>query len=107
VYTTTITQAEMSYGVAKLEPGKRKAELEGYFHTLFHVRFKDRLLTFDGAAASVYGDVLMRRRRAGLGYKHQDMLIAAIELSRGMSVATRDVGDFGTTGVEIIDPWQA
>ena len=33
-------------------------------------------------------------------------LIAAIALSRGFAVATRDGAPFHVAGVEVIDPWQ-
>ena len=34
-----------------------------------------------------------------------DLLIAAIALSQGFSVATRNVDDFDGCGVVVIDPW--
>ena len=35
----------------------------------------------------------------------RDALIAATALVHGMTVVTRNVADFGTTGVRLIDPW--
>jgi predicted nucleic acid-binding protein len=34
-------------------------------------------------------------------------LIAATALVHGLTVVTRNVADFGPTGVSLIDPWQA
>ncbi len=34
-----------------------------------------------------------------------DCQIAAIARAHGMAVATRNVGDFSDTGIEVIDPW--
>ena len=35
-----------------------------------------------------------------------DCQIAAIALSRGVAVATRNIRDFEGTGVDVIDPWE-
>jgi predicted nucleic acid-binding protein len=37
----------------------------------------------------------------------RDALIAATALVHGMSVVTRNVADFVSTGTKIIDPWEA
>ena len=35
----------------------------------------------------------------------RDALIAATAIVHGMAVVTRNVADFETTGVEVVDPW--
>ena len=105
VYTTAITEAEMQYGASRLDAGRRKAAFEGLLQEIFTVRFADRVLPFDRAAAAVFGDMLVRRERLGLNIDYPDLQIAAIALSRGSSVATRNITDFEHCGVDIIDPW--
>ena len=36
----------------------------------------------------------------------RDALIAATALVHGMTVVTRNVGDFDSLGVEIVNPWE-
>jgi len=37
----------------------------------------------------------------------RDAMIAATALVHGMTIVTRNVTDFATVGVRVIDPWQA
>jgi toxin FitB len=105
VYTTAITEAEMRYGAAQLDSGRRKANFEGLLNRIFAVRFEGRVLPFDSAAANVFGDLVVRREKMGLHIDYPDLQIAAIALSRGANVATRNVSDYEHCGVELINPW--
>jgi tRNA(fMet)-specific endonuclease VapC len=49
------------------------------------------VLPFDAAAATVYGSLLAQRLRIG----SMDQRIAAIALSRGLTLVTRNLRDFG------------
>jgi predicted nucleic acid-binding protein len=105
VYTTAITEAKMRYGAAQLDAGQRKANLESLLKQIFTVRFADRVLPFNSAAAAVFGDVVVRRERMGLRIDYPDLQIAAIALSHGATVATRNISDYEACGVELINPW--
>jgi toxin FitB len=55
-------------------------------------------------------DLPVARRAAALHMPNprpfQDALIAATALVHGLTVVTRNVADFRTTGVPLLDPWQ-
>jgi len=105
LFTTSITKAEIFYGIALLPQGRRKTILIEGAERIFGVSFADRVLAFDTAAAERYGDVAMKRRRAGKPISALDAQIAAIALSADAVVATRDVDDFQDCGLEIVNPW--
>jgi len=105
LFTTTITEAEMLFGVELLPPGKRRAAIEGAVEAMFDEDFADRVLTFDGAAAHAYATIAAARRKAGRPIAQFDAQIAAIARSRGAAIATRNVADFADCGVPAIDPW--
>jgi predicted nucleic acid-binding protein len=105
LHTTAITEAELFFGVARLQEGKRKRDLEKLLERLFRLRFHERVLPFDSAAARNFGEILAERKRHGLNYHYADTQIAAIARSRGASVATRNILDFEQCGIAIIDPW--
>jgi predicted nucleic acid-binding protein len=107
LYTTTITQAEILCGLEKLPGGKRRNELEKQYRAMLAEEFAERVLAFDQAAAEAYGPLMARVQRQGRRVGSHDVQIAAIALSRGASVATRNVSDFENFGIEFIDPWAA
>lgn len=107
LYTTTITRAEILYGIAILTAGRRRAALAEGATRMFLRAFTGRILTFDAAAADRYAEIRSTRRRAGRPISPLDAQIAAIAAVAGAAVATRNVRDFEGCGVEIIDPWGA
>lgn len=65
LFTTTLTQAEILYGVALLPKGGRRRALEEAVAGLFEEDFADRVLPFDGTAAHAYAILAVRRRQTG------------------------------------------
>lgn len=106
LYLTTVTIAEISAGVHKLEAGRRRDDLERRLKDTVEL-FSDRLFPFDLGAALLFGEVLALARRRGRAIGFQDGLIAAIAIHRKAAVATRDVSPFEATSAEVINPWQA
>lgn len=105
VFTTTVTEAEMLHGVRVLPEGERRAALEQALISMFAEDFERRVLPFDGAAADRYADIASLRRAAGRPISQFDAQIAAIALSRGAVLATRNVADFDMTGLNVINPF--
>jgi hypothetical protein len=107
VFTTTITQAEVLYGVEALPPGKRRARLLTAVEKMFAVEFEGRILSFDADAAPVFARIVAARDRAGRPISQFDAMIAAIARSHRAAVATRNTADFQHCGVVVINPWTA
>ena len=105
VFTTAITKAEILRGVRILPTGKRRRDLEAALQPIFAIEFAGRVLPFDSEAADAYGDIAAHRRKIGKPISQSDAQIAAIALSRGATVATRNTNDFSEIGLTIIDPW--
>ncbi|MFN5865277.1 MAG: PIN domain-containing protein, partial [Pseudanabaena sp.] len=47
LFTTSITQAEVYYGLALLPEGKRRNDLESAARLMFEQDFEERILNFD------------------------------------------------------------
>jgi len=107
VFTTAITQAEILYGIALLPKGRRQSVLLTAAVSMFAEDFKGRVLPFDSEAAALYADLASARRRHGNPVSFADAQIAAVRLSRGGRLATRNVADFAECGLEIVNPWEA
>lgn len=102
--TTSVTLAEIFYGVGRLPAGRRRSTLRAAADDVFTV-FAERVLAFDAAAAAHYADVVVERERAGAPIDGFDAQIAAVCRSRRASLATRNVVDFEGLGLEVMNPW--
>lgn len=105
LFTTTITQAEVLYGVELLEKGRRRAALQAAVEKMFAEDFAGRVLPFDSEAAQAFPRIALARRAAGRPVTQFDTQIAAIAHALGAAVATRNTVDFDWCGVTVLNPW--
>ncbi|MEH2301845.1 MAG: type II toxin-antitoxin system VapC family toxin [Nostoc sp.] len=106
LFTTTITQAEILYGIALLPAGKRREELSQAAHLMFSEDFVGRVLPFDQAAAVTFAKIASQRRHNGTPISQADAQIAAIGYIHTATIATRNFSDFEGCGISIINPWE-
>ena len=106
VFLTSVTTAELRYGVAILPDGRRKAQIEQAIQAMFEEDFAGRILPFDEQASCAYAQIAAGRRDLGRPISQFDCQIAAIAAVRGAAVATRNTNDFADCGIEVLDPWQ-
>lgn len=107
LYLSTVTIAEISYGLRVLPEGKRRRDLGGRFHRFVARGFALRVLAFDEEAAHLYGELMGDRRRLGRPMSVLDGQIAAIARANRFALATRNTRDFEECGLEILDPFAA
>ncbi len=104
LYLSSVTLAELLFGIAALPEGRRKKALAETLDGLLKL-FNDRLVSFDTPAARHYAGLAATARAAGKGFPTPDGYIAAIAASRGFTVATRDTSPFEAAGVPVVNPW--
>jgi predicted nucleic acid-binding protein len=107
LFITTITQAEILYGISILDSGRRRDDLHAAAMAMFAEDFAGRIIGFDVEAPSIYAAIAAERRRLGRPISQFDAQIAAIARSRGAALATRNVRDFDACDLALIDPWNA
>ncbi|OUL37220.1 VapC toxin family PIN domain ribonuclease [Nostoc sp. T09] len=107
LFTTTITQAEILYGIALLPAGKRRDGLSQAAQLMFLEDFAGRVLPFDQTAAVAFANIASQRRQNGNPISQADAQIAAICYIHAGTIATRNVSDFEGCGISIINPWEA
>ena len=106
LFLSSVTIAELSFGIAALPKGRRKDNLSAALVGLLAL-FAARVLPFDTAAAQRYGELAAKARIAGRGFPTPDGYIAAIAATQGFIVATRDASAFAAAGLKVINPWNA
>jgi predicted nucleic acid-binding protein len=102
LYISVITVHELEVGILRLE---RKDVQQGAALRLW---LEHRVLTtFAGRTLSVNTAIAMRAAQLQVPNPHpvQDGLLAATALVHGLTVVTRNVADFASTGVSVVNPW--
>jgi len=105
LFITTITIAEISYGLVKLPLGKRRSTLENTFNHIILNIFKYRILSFDEPAAYLFGEIMARRKKLGRPIAIPDGQIASIARANWATIATRNNRDFIDCGLDVINPF--
>ena len=105
-FITSITVAELRYGIDLLPPGKLRNVSEKIVNQTIARFAEDRVLPFDCKAASAYSQIRVSRARSGMTYCIEECMIAGIAKSLGIPVATREGWDLEAAGVEVIKPWE-
>jgi hypothetical protein len=105
LFTTSITEAEIFYGIELLTKGKRREGLLAAAEAMFSEDLAGRVLGFESDDARVFSRIAANRRSLGRPISHADAQIAAIVQARSAKLATRNVEDFDDCDVDIVDPW--
>jgi predicted nucleic acid-binding protein len=104
LYVSAITIHELEVGILRLErrDARQGSALRVWLEQHVLTTFAGRILPVDTAVA-------MRGAQLQVPDPHpvQDGLIAATALVHGLIVVTRNVEDFASTGVRVLNPWDA
>jgi toxin FitB len=102
---TTITEAEILYGIELLPKGRRKHALLTTAQMMFSEDFRGRIFPFNSEAASAFAKIAAIRQTQGKPISQLDAQIAAIVQTVGAELATRNVTDFEGCGIKVQNPW--
>ena len=102
LFVSAITIMELELGVLSMErkDATQGAMLRSWLEQQVLPEFAGRTLPIDTAVAQRCARLHVPDKRGD-----RDALIAATALVHGMTVVTRNVTDFKTTGVSLINPW--
>jgi hypothetical protein len=107
IWTTSVTVFEVGYGIHLMPPGKRRSYLETVFTAFLAQGLRGRIADLDATSAAEAGRLMANRRRTGRNYQPEDSMISAIAITRGATLATRNVKHFDDLPIPVINPWQA
>ncbi len=106
LYISTITSGELKCGTERLPASQRRERLEQWLTSDVFERFSGRMLVIDTLVMLQWGALRAQLERAGRPMPAVDALIAATVLAHNMQLVTRNVQDFASAGVQLINPWQ-
>ncbi len=104
LYLSVITILELETGILLVErrDPTQGAVLRSWLNSHVFPAFSDRILAFDTSVAQRCAKLHVPDPRSD-----RDAIIAATALVHGMTVVTRNTGDFDATGVSILNPWES
>jgi toxin FitB len=105
LFISAITFAELHFGASRLPDGSRKSLLLNAIDKMVTDTFVQRILPFDARCAGTFGQMRAKRESLGRPIVFADAAIAATALTYGLTLATRNLRDFESLGLELIDPF--
>ncbi len=106
LHLSTISLAEIRYGIELRADGRRRQFLESWYPRMI-ASFDDRILPVDAAVAGVWGALRRRTDVARRTMPIMDAFLAATAQVHGLTMVTRNVRGFEAWGGPVFNPWSA
>lgn len=103
LHVSVITLGEILKGIRLLANSRRRAGLERWFGELAE-NLTGRILPIDQGVMDTWAGLYARNQRAGRLLASFDSLLAATAVNHGLTLVTRNVGDF-PAGITVVNPW--
>jgi toxin FitB len=105
LFITSVSIAEIGYGLRVLSDGQRRRILQNRFEQFIAQGFEYRILNFDKPAVQIYAEIMGYRKEIGSPMSFPDAQIAAMARNYNYNLATRNIKDFDNCGIDLINPF--
>jgi toxin FitB len=107
LYISSVTLAELRFGIELLSEGSaRREELDNWLMRTIRPMFDQRVLPVTEDIMFRWRILLEEGRKTGHTFSQPDLIIAATALHHGLTVVTRDRNDFDRARVPVVNPWE-
>jgi toxin FitB len=106
LHLSVLTLGEIRKGVAALPQSKRRTQLETWLELELQARFSGRVLPIDRSIADRWGLLAAQVKRTGKSLSAIDGLLAATAMHHNLTIVSRNVSDFASTHVPVVNPWE-
>lgn len=106
LFVSTVTFAEIRYGIEMVDNAIRRAELNDWLTNKVRPMFGQRILGVSEDVMFKWRLLVEEGRKAGHTFSQRDLIIAATALHHGLTVVTRDTDDYSRARVPTLNPWQ-
>jgi predicted nucleic acid-binding protein len=106
LYVSAVTFAEIRFGIELVGDAARRAELNDWLTHKVRPMFDRRVLPVSEDIMFKWRLLVEEGRKAGQSFSQPDLIIAATALQHGLTLVSRDTGDFETARVAVFNPWQ-
>lgn len=105
LYISTITLAELRFGIELLPDAARRSELNDWLAHKVRPMFEQRVLQVTEDVMFKWRLLVEEGRKVGHTYSQPDLIIAATAQHHGLTVVSRDTADFAKARVAVYNPW--
>jgi predicted nucleic acid-binding protein len=105
LFVSSVTFAEIRYGIDAASDPIRRAELNDWLLHRVRPMFDQRVLEVSEDVMFKWRLLVEEGRKAGHTFSQPDLIIAATALQHGLTVVTRDIGDYKLARVPLLNPW--
>ena len=105
LFVSSVTLAEIRFGIELLAEHNRRAELNEWLTHKVRPMFEHRVLQVTEDIMLKWRLLVEVGRKAGHVFSQPDLLIAATAIQHDLTVVTRDRSDFDRAGVPVLNPW--
>ncbi len=105
LFVSTVTFAEIRYGIETVGDPIRRAELNDWLLHRVRPLFDQRVLEVSEDVMFKWRLLVDEGRKAGHTFSQPDLIIAATALQHGLTVVTRDTDDYKRARVPLLNPW--
>jgi len=105
LFVSTVTFAEIRYGIEAVGDPIRRAELSDWLLHRVRPMFDQRVLEVSEDVMFKWRLLVEDGRKVGHTFSQPDLIIAATALQHGLTVVTRDTGDYTLARVPLLNPW--
>jgi toxin FitB len=107
LYVSTVTFAEIRFGIERLTDATRRAELNAWLTHKVRPLFAQRVLDITEEVMFKWRVLVDEGRKSGHTFSQPDLFIAATALQHGMTVVSRDTREYDRAGVPVFSPWES
>jgi predicted nucleic acid-binding protein len=107
LYISSVTLAEIRFGIELVTDVTRRAELNDWLANQVRPLFRQRVLPVSEDVLFKWRLLVEEGRKAGHTFSQPDLLIAATALHHGMTVVSRDTSEYEKARVPFLNPWMS
>jgi predicted nucleic acid-binding protein len=105
LFVSSVTLAEIRFGIELLTDAARRAELNLWLTQKLRPMFEQRVLPVSEDVMFRWRLIVEEGRKIRHTFPQPDLIIAATALHYGLTIVTRNTSDFQKTGVALVNPW--
>jgi predicted nucleic acid-binding protein len=107
LYVSTVTLAEIRFGIELVTDVNRRAELNAWLTHQMRPLFAQRVLDVTEDVLFKWRLLVAQGRKSGHTFSQPDLFIAATALHHGLTVVSRDTREYERAGVPVLNPWDS